>query len=190
MISAPALWAKVAPRSSVRENAAMLRATVEACRTPIESALSGPSMGSAIPDGARIRISPLDAASFMPGRVLVCATRGALIAHRVVDVGRGAGSGFVVTIGDGNWVCDAPTAKSGVIGEVREYCVDGNWRPVPPAAPGPVRRLSGTATRLLYAAALAISPHLAMLVGRAMNYARELPGVLLGRLRRDRHVRP
>jgi hypothetical protein len=93
-------------------------------------------MAPTIPHGARIKIQPLDADEYREGQVVACATGGAMFAHRIVYAGRGrVASGFVVTKGDGWVLCDSPTRRWAIMGQVTAYALNGVWQaPLGPSA--------------------------------------------------------
>jgi hypothetical protein len=89
----------------------------------MESNIRGTSMGSTIPDGARIRVQWTGGKTFRPGQIVACLEQGFLFAHRVVYV-RG---NTIITQGDGWILCDPPVRVSQVIGEVISYREGGEW---------------------------------------------------------------
>jgi hypothetical protein len=107
-----------------------------------ESRVAGRSMAPAIPDGATIRIVPLDpACALESGAVLACLSAGnTLFAHRLVRWQAWRGRRFALTLGDGWRLCDPPTPAADVVGRVDQYHDGDDWR-APPEA-GPRRGLS------------------------------------------------
>src|SRR5258708_1025242 len=90
-------------------------------------------MGETIPAHARVRIEcrshetiPIGAGvSFVGGQTL--------ITHRLVHHGaRGRSRGYLVTHGDGAWLCDPPCEVERIVGVVRAWQAgdDGIWRDV------------------------------------------------------------
>jgi hypothetical protein len=108
-----------------------LRARVELLRKgghEIESVVEGRSMEPAIPLGARIRIMPAQRAPAV-GTTAAIVTPGGLVAHRVIGRGRLPWNRrFVLTQGDGTVFCDPPIPVGLVLGEVRAWRHDGDWR--------------------------------------------------------------
>src|SRR6516225_11573525 len=99
---------------------ARLRAVTGKTHVVIESQVQGASMGTAIPDGAHIRIRAGPAEGLHTGKVIAFLTTSRVMAHRVVYEGRrGAARDFVITQGDGNWLCDPPVERSCIVGEVQ-----------------------------------------------------------------------
>ena len=153
-----------------------LRAVIAARGGAIESVLQGRSMGAAIPDGTRIRIASANADTWQKCRIVVCAAPLNLIAHRIVHLGQGSAARvFLITHGDGNWLCDAPILRTSVLGEVREYLSENGWRIVGPARLRPFRQITMLSSRFVYATALEWSPALALGIGRILNRLRVAP---------------
>src|SRR5262245_49787231 len=104
------------------EDLARLRALTRKGDVLIHSELRGSSMGQAIPDGAHIRIRSGPGQPCQVGQVIAFLAGRRIMAHRVVYEGRSkAARLFVVTQGDGNWVCDPPVNRSTVIGQVEAF---------------------------------------------------------------------
>ena len=96
---------------------ARLRALTRRNAAVIHSDLRGTSMGSAIPDGARIRIRRNSEATWRRGQVIAFLAGSRIMTHRIVYEGRRSGArNFVVTQGDGNWLCDPPVNRSTILG--------------------------------------------------------------------------
>jgi hypothetical protein len=129
---------------------------------PVESEVSGVSMGGVIPHRARIRIAV--GAGFC-SRVTVVAyiAGGRTVVHRVRWARRwGRGRDFLITQGDAMLLPDIPVNRSAVLGTVLAVESDGTWRPVAtrPAAPRRERMLS-FAVLVCAAVLLEIDPRLA-----------------------------
>ncbi len=134
----------------------------------VECEVRGGSMGSAVPEGATVRIR-LDGAAGAPvGAVVAILLDGMLSVHRLVGWGRSAAArGWAVTLGDANTFCDAPLPPEAVLGRVTAVRLHdaGGWQPPPPAPSQPrLRRLAGGAVRVAVCGALEWSPRLALLV--------------------------
>lgn len=146
---------------------------VLASRRTFESELRGPSMGCAIPSGARIRIAPVPSGvAFERGQVVAFVAGSRVIVHRIAYLGRGRAARYLITHGDGNWMCDPPIEADAIAGVVEEHYAEGAWRPVgPPSLPWWRRAASYPSLQLLRMT-LELSPALAMRLARAMSYAR------------------
>lgn len=97
----------------------------------VEAVVSGGSMEPTIPRGTQIRIdcSQLD---FSVGDVVSFIAGKNLISHRVVYRGkRGRARGYIITRGDGTWLCDPPAAADTVLGVVREKNRGEGWEALP-----------------------------------------------------------
>jgi hypothetical protein len=147
-----------------------LRARVELLRKgghEIESVVEGRSMEPAIPLGARIRIMPAQRAPAV-GTTAAIVTPGGLVAHRVIGRGRLPWNRrFVLTQGDGTVFCDPPIPVGLVLGEVRAWRHDGDWREVEGRSSG-ARAVARWATlwRTLVRSALVVHPRLAAVLVR------------------------
>lgn len=160
-----------APRGPASPELELFR--VLASRRPVESELRGPSMGRAIPSGARIRIAPAPrGAAFERGQVVAFVAGSRVIVHRIAYLGRGRAARYLITHGDGNWMCDPPIEADAVAGVVDEHYAEGAWRPVGPASLPWWRRAASFPSFLLLRLTLELSPALAMRLARAMSYAR------------------
>jgi hypothetical protein len=136
------------------------------------SEVSGMSMGSAIPHGARIRIAP----STVPcrrGTVVAFVAAGRTVVHRIRWQRRwGRGRHFVITQGDGMLLPDMPVERMAILGPVLAVNTSGAWRSVdtPLVRPRRERALS----LLVFAVGamlLEIHPPLARSLLRALNTA-------------------
>jgi len=94
-----------------------------------ETTVKGASMEPTIPDGARIQIRPRPIDAYANGQVVACVASDELFAHRVVFCGsRGRSRDLVITLGDNLTLCDPPTRKGDILGEVTALWQDGRWR--------------------------------------------------------------
>ena len=161
------------PRAQPPSSPEVAAFRVLAARSPVESELQGPSMGTTLPAGTRIRIVPLPAEGPRCGRVVAFVAGSRVVVHRVGYLGRGARArGHAITLGDGNWLCDPPIEIAAIAGVVDEAFVGGEWRPAG-MPPGPAwNRRVARASLALMAAVLEASPALASRLARAMSYAR------------------
>jgi hypothetical protein len=100
----------------------------------IESCVRGGSMGSALPEGSRIRIRFSTADSFVAGQIVTYIAQDRLVAHRIVQSATSYDDHYVITRGDGTVFCDAPVRTSSVIGIVTEFRNNERWQPVGPPA--------------------------------------------------------
>jgi hypothetical protein len=136
------------------------------------SEVSGMSMGSAIPHGARIRIAPSTVPS-RPGTVIAFVAASRTVVHRIRWQRRwGRGRRFVITQGDGMLLPDMPLERTAILGPVLAVDTSEGWRPVdpPPIRPRRERALSF----LVFAAGamlLEIHPPLARSLLNALNAA-------------------
>ena len=93
----------------------------------VEAIAHGTSMAPTIPSGATIRIQRVDPDSLRAGQVVAVIAENTLLTHRVVARGNGrVASGYVVTRGDGNTLCDPPLPVQAVLGAVTAYRA-GDW---------------------------------------------------------------
>ena len=160
--------------------------------TPYETDLAGASMGAAMPDGARIRIAAHPGGEYRVGQVVAFLAGRRIMVHRVVHVGRSvAAHAYLITQGDGNWICDPPIAREAVAGTVGEYCVGDVWQVVRPARLSPWRRMVSAPVLYLSRGLLERDParalRLARMISRLRMRARRV-AVLIGLGRHD-HVR-
>lgn len=161
-------------RAATSRDIELFRAIAARGSGTVESALRGASMGEAIPDGATIRITHRDPSTqWRPGQVVAFLAGTRIMAHRVVHVGRrGRAGAFLITEGDGNWMCDPPIAREAIAGEVAQYLGADGWRDVPPARRSLLRRGFGSIPLALMRAALEAEPRVASGLGRAMSIVR------------------
>ena len=107
----------------------------------LEAVVQGRSMGGSIPNGSRVRMSPVGKAPAIPlGSIVVhLAVNGRLVAHRVVAVGSNRRKvPFVITQGDSQVLCDMPVDVADLQGTVTAVCREGKWEP-PPLQPASSR---------------------------------------------------
>lgn len=154
-----------------------------ASRQPVESELRGASMAPTLEGGTRIRIAPLPAGNVPRHGQLVAFLAGPqVMVHRVSYVAHGArAGGYLITQGDGNWLCDPPIRVDAIAGVVEEAFIDGAWRPVVPAARAARAFVARMSLRLL-APTLEASPAAAARLARVMSYARMSTRLLWSKL--------
>lgn len=105
----------------------------------VEFQLQGHSMGSALPDGSRIRVRLGHAGGFSPGRVLAYVAKDRILVHRLVRSVKCGCRQYLIMRGDATVCCDLPVPVSSVLGVVIEFSRAGPWQPVGP----PVKRWFG-----------------------------------------------
>jgi len=148
-----------------------LASMLRKAETVFESTIAGSSMEPAIPDGAKIRIQPRATHDYRVGNIVACATGNALFAHRIVYCGKSPRTrAYVITKGDGWVLCDSPTPRIAILGEVMAYCQDGVWlQPDKHAAAVAANRVIGAASLWLIRSALFIH----------LEFARRVAGICL-----------
>jgi hypothetical protein len=180
------------PSQAGMRDLARLRELTRRSTAVIHSDLRGTSMGSAMPDGARIRIRSGPGQVRGQGQVIAFLAGSRVMAHRIVYEGRRLRArDFVLTQGDGNWLCDPPVDRSTILGEVEAFSTGGEWRTIdPPRMPLHRRMIAGT-SQVLMRLLLECDPALAIWISRPMSWVRLLLLRVLSRLRRYRanHVR-
>jgi len=180
-------------RSQAADDLARLGALARRTGNFIHSELRGSSMGTAIPHGALIRIRPAAVESWRTGDIIAFVAGHRFMAHRIVYEGRrGAARGFVLTQGDGNWLCDPPVNRCTIVGGVDMYQFGPDWRPVGrPEIPFPRWLVSG-ASQAVMRVAVECSPGFAIALARVVSWGRMGPRLVISRLRRalGGHVRP
>ena len=140
---------------------------------PVVSELSGASMGLAMPSGSLIRIVSSEGVAWRPGQVVAFLAGSRVMVHRVRHVGtRGRARMFLITQGDGNWMCDPPVGLETIAGLVEEFCVDGKWQAVGPARISLIRRAVSFPSLALLRMALERNPSFAAWIARGMSHAR------------------
>ena len=151
----------------------LFRVLVKRSGEPVESELRGTSMGLAIPAGSRIRIVHTEGDDYRPGQVVAFLGHRRVMVHRVMHVGRRGGARmFLITQGDGNWMCDPPVALDTIAGRIEELRVNGQWQAVGPSHASFLRRAVSFPSRALLRAALELSPSFAVRIARGMSHAR------------------
>jgi hypothetical protein len=164
---------------------ARLRAMTTRTRAVIHSQLLGVSMGAAIPDGARIRIRSGPEDMWHAGQVIAFLAGSRVTVHRIVYEGRrGPARRFVLTQGDGNWLCDPPVNRSTVVGEVEAFSTGGEWQAVGAQRIRLDRRIVARPYQSLMRLALEFSPALAIWISIPISWLRMGPRVALSILRR------
>lgn len=192
--AAPSSSALVAgpPWAPAIDDLARLRALTSKSRAVIHSDVRGPSMGAAIPDGARIRIRSGPQDMWRVGDVIAFLAGSRIMVHRIVYEGRrGSARHFVLTQGDGNWLCDPPVNRSTVVGEVEAFSTGDEWRAIGAPRIPFHRRLVGRPSQALMRLALERNPAFAIWISRPISWLRMGPRLALSILRRYRadHVR-
>lgn len=127
--------------------------------------LSGISMGRTIPDGAMVRVEPVDIEAARRGDVLAFSDGDRVVAHRV----RFRARDHFVMLGDGYIVPDLPVPASTILGRIAQWNDGGEWRAVQPR-----RKPTLTGAILVFAvsAALLVSPWLARKIAAAAGLFR------------------
>jgi hypothetical protein len=140
---------------------------------PVESEITGASMGLAIPSGSRIRIVHHEGLRWREGQVIAFLAGSRVMVHRVTHVGkRGRARSFLITQGDGNWLCDPPVELGTIAGLVEEFSVNGQWEKVEPARLSLFRRAVSFPSVALLRVALEWNPAFAARIARGMSHAR------------------
>ena len=161
-----------------------LRAVTGKTHIVIESQVRGASMGTAIPNGAHIQIRAGEAEGVQTGKVIAFLTRSRVMVHRVVYEGqRGAARHFVLTQGDGNWLCDPPVERSCIVGEVQSLACGDDWRPIGAARMHVFRRLVARTSQALMRSALDCNPAFAVWISCPISRMRMAPRHVWLRLR-------
>lgn len=173
------------PPSVTTSDLELFRVLAERSGQPVESELRGESMGLAIPNGSRIRIVYSEGVTWRKGQVVAFLAGSRVMVHRVLHVGRrGRARRFLITQGDGNWICDPPVGLETIAGRVEEFSVDGQWRGVGPARISLMRRSVSLASLALLRTALEWNPSVAVRVARGMSYVRMTPRTIWMKLRK------
>ena len=149
-------------------------------------------MGTALPDGGRIRVRAGADDAWHPGDVIAFFAGSRIMAHRVVYEGRhGEARRYLITQGDANWLCDPPVNRATVVGRVEAYCTGGDWLPVgEPVIAFPRHMIAGLSLAVMRAL-LELSPAFTIRVSRLMSWVRMGPRLVMARLRQlSAHVRP
>ena len=129
---------------------------------PVESEVSGVSMGGVIPHRAHIRIA-VGTRLCSRHTVVAYIAGGRTVVHRVRWARRwGRGRDFLITQGDAMLLPDIPVDRSAVLGTVLAVESDGTWRPLEPKSAAPRReRMLSFAVLVCAAVLLEIDPRLA-----------------------------
>ena len=161
------------PPLVTRADVELFRVLARRSGQPVESELRGTSMGLAIPSGSLIRIVSSEGVAWRAGQVVAFLAGSRVMVHRVIHVGRrGRARMFLITQGDGNWICDPPVDLETIAGLVEEFCVDGKWQAVAPARTSLIRRALSIPPLALLRVALEWNPSLAVWIARGMTHAR------------------
>jgi hypothetical protein len=136
-----------------------------------ETCVRGGSMGTALPQGSKIRIRFASENQLTVGQIVVCVSKYGVVAHRLVRCANSNGVRYLITRGDATICCDAPIQSSAVFGIVTELLVAGSWQPVPRPAPRWFGfRVVASAISGVTWAVLRVSPQVSCLI--ATNVAR------------------
>jgi hypothetical protein len=163
---------------------ARLRAVTSKTPATIFSDLRGSSMGAAIPDGIRIRIRTGRDDLWHVGTVIAFLAGSRLMAHRIVYEGRrGLARQFVLTQGDGNWLCDPPVNRSTIVGEVEAFLAGDEWRAVGAPRTRFHRRLVARLSQTLMGLAVEWNPAFAIWISHPISLVRMGPRLVLLKLR-------
>ena len=169
----PAALTDAPPRLVTRADVELFRVLARRSGKPVESELRGASMGLAIPSRSLIRIVSSEGVAWRPGQVVAFLAGSRVMVHRVRYVGmRGRARMFLITQGDGNWMCDPPVGLETIAGLVEEFCVDGKWQAVGPARTSLVRRAVSFPSFALLRLALEWNPSFAAWIARGMTHLR------------------
>jgi len=164
---------------------ARLRAVTTKTPATIYSDLRGSSMGAAIPDGTRIRIRTGREDLWHLGTVIAFLAGSRVMTHRIVYEGqRGLARQFVLTQGDGNWLCDPPVNRSTIVGEVEAFLTGSEWRVVAALRARFHRRLVARLSQTLMGLALEWNPAFTIWISHPISRLRMGPRLTLLKLRR------
>ena len=181
--NAPKRASRASPTAAI-EDLARLRAVRRNAEITIDSHVQGASMGAALPNGARIRIRADAVDALRAGKVIAFLAGSRVMVHRIVYEGRrGRARNFLLTQGDGNWLCDPPIDRSRIVGEVEAVAMAGEWQTVRAPRIPLRRRLVARPLQLAMRLALNCDPALAMRLSRLISRLRMGPRGMLGRLR-------
>jgi hypothetical protein len=96
-----------------------------------------------------------------------------IMVHRVVYRGRShAARGFLITHGDGNYLCDPPIRDDAIAGIVERHCAQRGWVTVEAARLTAAQRVVSAPSFWLLRSVLEVSPAAARSLARAMSYVR------------------
>lgn len=100
-----------------------------------ETCVHGGSMGTALPEGSKIRIRFAKESQLTVGKIVVYVSKHGVVAHRLVRCAYSNGVQYLITRGDATVCCDVPVQSSAVFGIVTEFLSGGSWQPVPRPTP-------------------------------------------------------
>jgi hypothetical protein len=100
-----------------------------------ETCVRGGSMGTALPEGSKIRIRFARENQLTVGQIVVYVSKYGVVAHRLVRCANTHGVQYLLTRGDDSICCDVAIQSSVVFGIVTQFLSGGSWQPVPPPAP-------------------------------------------------------
>jgi hypothetical protein len=185
--SSPSKLVAGPPWAPAINDLARLRAVTSKTSALIHSHVRGASMGAAIPSGARIRIRTGPEQTWQRGQVIAFLAGSRVTVHRIVYEGQhGPARQFVLTQGDGNWLCDPPVNRSTVVGEVEAFSTGNEWHAIGAPRIRFHRRLVGGLSQALMRLALEHSPAFAISISRPISWLRMGPRLALSILRRVR----
>ena len=128
-----------------------------------ETTVCGGSMGSALPDGSRIRGQFANPNRLRHGQILTYVAKDRIVAHRLVRSATRYNEQYLIMRGDETVCCDIPTPASSVICVVTEICRNGEWGPVnPPETRWFGGRWTASVISLLVAALVRLHPKVAI----------------------------
>lgn len=185
--SSPSKLVAGPPWAPAINDLARLRALTNKTSALIHSQVRGASMGAAIPDGARVRIRSGPEQTWHQGQVIAFLAGSRITVHRIVYEGRrGPARHFVLTQGDGNWLCDPPVNRSTVVGEVEAFSTGEEWQEIGAPCVRLHRRLVAGLSQASMRVALECSPAFAISISRPISWLRMGPRLALSVLRRLR----
>jgi hypothetical protein len=131
----------------------------------IECQLRGGSMGTSLPDGARLRLQFEQAPMLAVGDVVAFSAAGSITVHRIVGRGLfGPARSYLVTRGDGSVLTDHPVHVRTVVGVVREWRNGETWQPIPPCSLSGWRSVASRVVVGVVLTALHVQRHFAMAI--------------------------
>ena len=134
-----------------------------------ETCVRGGSMGTALPDGSKIRIRFVRENQLTVGQIVVYVSKYGVVAHRLVRCANSNGVRYLITRGDATICCDAPIQSSAVFGIVTEFLSAESWQPVPRPAPRwfGIRVVASAISGLIWAV-LRVNAQVSSLVARQL----------------------
>jgi hypothetical protein len=150
----------------------------------------GGSMGTALPEGSKIRIRFAKENQLTVGQIVVYVSKYGVVAHRLVRCANSNGVQYLITRGDATVCCDVPTQSSAVFGIVTEFLSGGSWQPVPPPAPRWFGfRVVASAISGFVWTALRVNPQISCLIAKQVARIRRsiIRAIRLGRRLALRH---